>query len=264
MKLVKQTLMATVATVAIFSAAPAFAVVTPCQSGEVCGLDLNVGINTDKTIGGLGGIDLSHVEVIGTGPVTVNTPNPVANAFEFSQQNNGDVSSVLNYRGDWIAGNFVSKVSAIANNASVSTVGSTAIESVQDNNGDVTASSDISMAHLVAIKGVDVSVTAVGNNASVTTTGDLVADTLQNNQGNVTATSDLTLMGQSALTTANINLDVTAIGNNFSAKDNGALIGSVAQANCGDVTAVGNVSVNGFYDPINVTAIGNNLSISKN
>ncbi len=257
----KKLLVTTVASAALFVSASAFA--AGCPQGEVCGLDLDINNNTSKTIDGLGSVDLSGINIEGAGEIGVNVPNPVNNAFEFSQTNAGNVNSTLNYYGEWISGNFVSKTSAIANNASITTNGSAALESVQDNGGDVNAVSNITMTHLVSIKGVDVSVTGVGNNASFDTTGDLVVDSLQNNQGNISAYSNLNLYGQAALTTADVNVEVAAIGNNFSGKHDGSLIGSVIQANCGDVNAVADVNVYGMKDPVNVTAVGNNISISR-
>lgn len=253
-------LVAGAASLAMFASTPAFAT---CGQGEVCGLDLDVWVNTGKAIEGLGSVDLTGVEVQGTGEIGVNMPNPVDNAFEFSQTNSGDINGNLKYTGSWIAGNFVSTNTAIANNASVSTSGSAVFEGVQDNGGDVAAQSDIDMLHLVNIKGVDVNVTAVGNNMSFTTTSDLVLDTLQNNTGDVYASSDVLLMGQASLTTADVNVATTAIGNNLSGNHDGTIIGSAIQENCGDITAVSKVDVRGFYDPITVTAVGNNINIAN-
>ena len=256
----KQVLLAVTASFALLASTSAFA--GQCKPNEVCGLDLDVDINTDRAIEGTGGVDVSGVNVEGTGDITVKVPTQVDNAFEFSQNNIGDVNSNLKYQGEWIAGDFESSVASVGNNASISTTGSIGLEGVQNNSGDINASSNVKMTHLVGIKSININSTAVANNMSFTSTDDLVLDTIQNNTGDdVNASADVLLMGQQALTTADVNVEVAAVGNNLSASYDGNLVGSSVQENCADIDARANVTVLGMKDPVNVTAVGNNLSI---
>lgn len=260
MQVVRKPILLVAITATLLASTSAFA--GQCRPNEVCGLNLDVDINTDRNIEGTGGVDLSGVNVEGVGDITVNVPQQVGNAIEFNQNNLGDVNSSLKYQGEWIAGDFESSVAAVGNNASISTIGATAVEGIQNNSGDINANSNVKLLHLVAIDSVDISATAVANNISVTSTDDLVLDTIQNNTGDdVNASADVLLMGQRSLTTADVNVEVAAVGNNLSASYDGSLVGSVVQENCADIDARANVTVLGMKDPVNVTAVGNNLSI---
>lgn len=262
MKKVRNTklLATTAAVVSMFVSTSAFS----CGDGEVCGLNLE--INDDKVVNieGLGGVDLSGITVVGDTEVTVDVPASVQNVVEFSQVNTGDVYSDLNYKGQWIAGDFSSQVASIGNSASIEVDGDSAIEGVQDNTGNVTAYGDYQLNHLVEIDSISIDVTAVANNANISDgNGSSIFDIAQNNTGeNVTASLDAVFNGQRALTEAEIDINVTAVGNNLSAED-GFIVSSITQHNCADITAVADIEVNGMRDPINVTAVGNNLQISR-
>lgn len=264
MKLVKKSALAATSAVALALLVSGTAFAAGCGDDEVCGLDVNVDVNADRTINGMGGIDLSNVTVNADGEITVNLPTSVTSALEFSQENVGEVNSYLNYKGQFVPGEFYSTVTAMGNSASIQTNGGTSIEGVQNNSGDIHASGNLELLHLIAIESVNLNVNAIGNNANFDSTGDLVVDSIQNNTaGTVDAYATVLLQGQSAVTTADVNVDVTAIGNNFGGKHDGALVGSIVQANCADVTAGADITVNGMRDPVNVTAVGNNISISR-
>lgn len=262
MKKVKRTnlLTTTAAVVTMFVSGASYA----CNPGEVCGLNLE--INDDKVVNieGLGGVDISGITVVGDTEVTVDVPASVQNVVEFSQTNVGNVSSNLDYKGQWIAGDFTSQIASIANSADIELDGDSAVEAGQDNSGDVTAFGDYELNHLVEIDNIEIDVTAVANNANINNgDGDSILDISQNNTGEVvTASLDAVFNGQIALTEAEIDINVSAIGNNVSAAD-GFIVSSISQHNCADIEAVANVEVNGMRDPINVTAVGNNLQISR-
>lgn len=262
MKKVKRTnlLATTAAVVTMFVSGASFA----CNQGEVCGLDLE--INDDKVVNieGLGGVDISGITVTGDTQVEVEVPATVQNVVEFSQTKIGDINSTLNYKGQWIAGDFESQVASIANSASIELDGDSAVEAGQDNAGDVVATGHYELNHLVAIDSIKIDVTAVANNASISDgNGSSILDISQNNTGDeVTAELDARFNGQAALTNADIDINVSAIGNNVSA-DDGFIVSSIAQHNCADIEAIANVTVNGMRDPVNVTAVGNNLQISR-
>jgi hypothetical protein len=261
MKKVKTTkLLATTAAVVAMFASSAYA----CGEGEVCGLGLE--INDDKVVNieGLGGVDISGINVNGDAEVSVDVPDSVQNVVEFSQTNIGDVYSDLNYKGEWIAGDFSSQIASIANSADIELDGDSAIEAGQDNSANVTAYGDYELNHLVEIDSINLDVTAVANNANISDgNGSSILDISQNNTGhNVTASLDAVFNGQAALANAEVDINVSAIGNNVSAED-GFIVSSIAQENCADITAIADVEVNGFRDPINVTAVGNNLQISR-
>ncbi|MDA0781736.1 MAG: hypothetical protein PQ612_02980 [Rickettsiales bacterium] len=261
MKKVRKTgLLATAAFVSMFASNVAYS----CPDGEICGLNLE--INDDKVVNieGLGGIDISGITVTGNAEVSVDVPTSVQNVVEFSQTNIGNIYSDLNYKGQWIAGDFSSQVASIANSADIELDGDSAVEAAQDNSADVTAYADFELNHLVEIESIDLDVTAVANNANISDgNGNSILDISQNNTGhNVTASLDAVFNGQQALTQADIDINVSAIGNNVSAED-GFIISSIAQHNCADITAVADIEVNGMRDPINVTAVGNNLQISR-
>lgn len=261
----RSNLLSTAAALALVAfAAPAFATDTTgtCPHGEVCGLDLNVHLNTDRTFSGLGGVDLSNVEVEGAGTITVPTPTNVTNAIEINQNNKGNVQSTLHYVADGVFGNWESAVTAIGNNASIETIGNTAVEGVQNNAGNINAYAGVTLYH-VGANSIDLSVTGVGNNASVDSTGDLIVDMLQNNTAQyVQAATNLGLYG-AGVANADLNVDVTAIGNNFSGTHNGTLIGSIVQENCANINAAASIEAYQLRDPINVTAVGNNISIKR-
>lgn len=236
-----------------------------CPAGEVCkGLTLEINDDRVLNIEGLGGVDLSGVEIKGVETIAVEMPNPVQNAIEASQTNVGDITASTHYKGQFISGDFESATSAIANNLSVGLTGSNALEGAQKNTGEVSATADVEMLHLVDIDSIDISVTSVANNASVEGTNDSIVDFGQENLGReVVASLDSTFMGQAALGDADVDINVSAISNNLSISGDGLVSASLAQHNCADVTASAKVNMQAMRDPINVTAVGNNLSISR-
>jgi hypothetical protein len=138
-KFTKTNLLSTTAAIAtIFVSSLSYA----CPANEVCdGLDLTINDDRIINIDGLGGIDLSDVNVSGAGDINVELPETVENAIEVSQTNSGDVKAKLDYKGQFIAGDFESKVAAIGNNVSVDLTGSNAIEGGQNNTGNISAES---------------------------------------------------------------------------------------------------------------------------
>lgn len=257
----KNYLFATAAVASLFAANISHA----CKPGEVCeGLTLEINDDRVFNVEGIGGIDLTGLDIRGTGHIDVDTPNPVQNAIEVTQTNRGDINSTLEYKGQFIAGDFESAVTGIANNVSIALEDTNAVEGGQDNTQNVVATSDLELLHLVAIDSISASVTAVANTATVEGTGDTIIDFGQENTGHeVTATLDGLFQGQGALGNADVDLNVTALGNNLSVLGDGGVVGSLAQHNNADITAAARVTVNSMKDPLNVTAVGNNLSISR-
>lgn len=260
-KFTKIKLLSTTAAIAtIFASSLSYA----CPADEVCGLDLTINDDRIINIEGIGGVDLSGVNVANVGDVDVKLPETVENAIEFSQTNLGNVTSKLDYKGQWVEGDFEAQVASIGNNVSIDLEGSNAVEGGQNNSGDIHAEGDFAMLHLVEIDSISIDTTAVGNSANVGGTGDAIIDIAQDNTGNkVDAFLDANFNGQGALGDSNIDINVAAIGNNLSIENDGFVSASLAQNNCADINAIANIGVYAMRDPITVTAVGNNLQISR-
>ena len=124
------------------------------------------------------------------------------------------------------------------------------------------------------ITSIDVDVTAVGNNASIEVdSATPVIGSVQGNQNSTHYASGNIVGNRIDLADGEIvQLDVTAVGNNLSidAEDSrgGIELGSIQFNYESGSTAIGNITGNGFdvnavgRDPVlNVTAVGNNLSV---
>ena len=212
-----------------------------CNPGEVCDLQLN-----QVTI-------------------DVELPDSVSNAISNYQNNTGNITTDLDYQGQWIEGDFEVNLTYVANSASVELDGNAAFDSHQINSGNVTATYDNSqLLHLTEIENISVSLTAVGNTATLDTTGSALLDSYQDNTGSeVSVTLGADFYGQGALTDADMSIDLTAVANTVSIEHEGSVIANSVQNNMADVSAVADITLNGMRDPINLTAIGNNFSVSK-
>ncbi len=235
-----------------------------CPANEVCdGLNVTTNSNRVINIEGLGVVDLKKVNVTGIGEVKLEAPKNIGSVIEQNQVNSGNVKAELDYKGDFIKGDYAAKVNAIGNNIGIEKKGGLGFEGSQKNTGDITATVDSELSHLVEIKNVSFDVVALANNASFTSDGGIVGDLAQINSGKkVTASLDTTLRGQGALADALLEVDVTALGNNLSITNDALGLGSYSQENCADISAIAKIDLAAFKDPISVSAIGNNFQVS--
>jgi hypothetical protein len=221
--------------------------------------DIDLTINTDQNIGGLGGVDLGRIDVV-TQPGHIVVPKPdVENAIEFIQTNTGDVYAEKKLYVNGVE-EMEASATAIANVVNIDVEGGLALEGTQSNGGNVVSKLDITSRHG---KTTDVTATAIANAINATTTGDAVFDLNQANHGHeVVAILDADIQGRRTAQ-GEVNTAATAIGNVVNIELDGVAIGSVTQANTADITAINRDRIDVWKDPATATAIANAINITK-
>lgn len=221
--------------------------------------DVDLTINTDQTIEGLGGVDLDNVVVRPHKNIPVNLPSSLENAVEFSQINKGDISATKNLTTNGVQ-EMEASATAIANVVSLELVGDAGLEGSQFNGGNINASLNTTQ---FGVQESNSTVTAIANAINATIEGDAVFDLNQTNDADsVTATLNANIYARRG-TLTEVNTAATAIGNVISLELDGVAVGSAVQTNYADVTATNNDYINARWDPATATAIGNALNITQ-
>ena len=111
---------------------------------------------------------------------------------------------------------------------------------------------------------VDITLTSVGNTASLDTTGGAIVDSMQDNAGgNVSVELDAEFFGKKGSDDAEMNIDLTAVANTLTITHDGYVHADSIRTNGADVSAIAKIASHGTKDALNLTAIGNNFSVSR-